>query len=1403
MRDHLVFLLNGKETVVNHADPRTTLLEFLRSDHGPHLTGAKLGCGEGGCGACTVLVSREENGTVRHRSVNACLAPLCAVDGCHVTTVEGIGSASDPHPVQERMAKLHGSQCGFCTPGIVMALYSKLQENPRPTLHDIEEAFDGNLCRCTGYRPILDAAKTFTVPDSCRSCANASHCLANGMNAEAVMTSTDTKLKNPRPEEAWTVGYDPEQPKHKPPQVPHSIAVRAHESLRIAGPTVTWYRPATLHELLRVTQTHHNFKIITGNTEVGIETKIRGLQYPVLVSASSVAEMTALRDGTEEGATFVDIGASCTLSQLSEKLSELQTGASTVFASLTRMLRWFASTPIRNAACLGGNLCTASPIGDLAPMLIASRAELTAAKLLEDGTVATRIIPMTGFIKGYRKTALEHGEVLVSVRIFDTRPSTTEGKRFVANAYKQSRRRDDDISIVTGAFTAEATVPADGKGKATIAHAAAAYGGIAPWTVAVDKVAEALVGLQLPLGPEGYASADKKIAAAVKEAVKLAPNVPGGMPAFRMTLVASMALRFLADVERAVLGKAATADDGDLADSYMSREAPISSGVQRYPRDPLGGHLTAAAFEKAVVMSDLKPIKNESRGAMGEALAHKSGLLHTTGQAQYVDDIATAPGTLHAALVLSDRPVGRFELARLDVVREMPGVRAIVTADDVPGNRNIIGVAPPLDEELFRVSSVTCAGQLLCVVVGDTAVAAATGARAVQVLWADKSDDDVEPVISIAQAIEKKKYHAVQHSIVSGNVETALKQEDLVVVKGTVRMNGPEHFYLECAGAIAIPREQDEMEVIASTQALNPAHVAVARACGLPMHKIVCRTKRIGGAFGGKESRVTWICAVAAVAARKTNKPVRLMLDRYTDMLTQGTRHPFRGDYTIAATKDGKLVVYDVDLYSNAGYSTDLSIGVMDRALFHTTNAYFVPNTAARGHICMTNTVTTTAFRGFGGPQGMLVIESAIEDLARKLGVPADAIREKNLIVDGQKAPYGMTHANNHTPRMWQTLQSPEHADVQRRQAAIDLFNKEHKYRKRGIAQLPTIYGVSFNVLHLNQGGCTVLVYTDGTVRVSHGGVEMGQGIHTKVCQVVAGALGISFDRVFVAESSTDQLPNATPSAASASFDMYGNAALDACEQLQQRLAPFQPAKAMEDMDGDARFQHAVAAAYFAQVDLCAHGFFRSYACYDFNKPVGERGCPFQYCTNGVASSEVEIDVMNGDMRVLRTDIVMDLGVSPNPAVDIGQIEGAYVQGMGYYTLEETVWGGDEHTWLKPGICLTRGPGAYKLPSFNDVPVDMRVTLLDKAPNPKAVHSSKAVGEPPLFLSASVVFAVRNAVIAARREHMDGAAADALPPLDVPLTAERIRMACGDATAQTFLDEVVSKGGKAQPALFC
>ena len=746
--------------------------------------------------------------------------------------------------------------------------------------------------------------------------------------------------------------------------------------------------------------------------------------------------------------------------------------------------------------------------------------------------------------------------------------------------------------------------------------------------------------------------------------------------------------------------------------------------------------------------------------ALGRPSPHESAHLHVTGAARYVADDMGPPGTLVVVVVPS--PVARGRILHLDVApaRALPGVRAVLTVADLPGAR----LWGPIEhnEPLLADGRVDCVGQAVAIVVAETeAQAQAAVAAVVLEISVEKA------ILSIEDAIARNAFHTEPHVIARGDLDGAFARA-AVVVSGELAVPGQDHFYLETQAALVLPEEDGTWRVRSSTQHPTEIQHVVASVLGVPMHHVVCEVPRVGGGFGGKESQASPYAAFAALGAWATGQACRCWLHRDQDMAWTGKRHPFLVRYQVAFARSGQILELKADLFSDGGWSLDLSGPVMDRALFHADNAYFIEAVRLTGRVCATNMPSNTAFRGFGGPQGMLAIEEAIDAAGALLALDPTDIRRLNFYRDApaDQTPYGQVVAENRLPRIEAELL--DRGDYRARCAAIQAFNASSPLVKRGLAFQPIKFGISFTASLLNQAGALVLVYTDGSVQVNHGGTEMGQGLHTKMRAVAADALGVPTDRVRIMTTATDKVPNTSATAASSGSDLNGAAVQRACLQIRKRMAQV-AAESLGELDPEElrfvdgqvtgttgrsmAFSDLAHACWVRQVSLAASGFYATPGII-YDAKTG-RGRPFFYFAFGGALAEVEVHRLTGEYRVIRVDIVHDVGNPLVPSIDKGQIEGAFVQGMGWLTCEELQTDG-------AGRLITHGPSTYKIPAAGDVPDALTVHLLDRAPNTKVVGGSKAVGEPPFMLALSVVGALRSAIAAFH---------DTLEPVDLRLPA--------------------------------
>jgi len=759
--------------------------------------------------------------------------------------------------------------------------------------------------------------------------------------------------------------------------------------------------------------------------------------------------------------------------------------------------------------------------------------------------------------------------------------------------------------------------------------------------------------------------------------------------------------------------------------------------------------------------------ERERDGArVGISRKHESAHLHVSGRATYVDDMPELAGTLHAALGLSPVAHGRLKGIAVDAIRALPGVVAVLTAADIPGVNDCGAIVH--DDPILADGQVHYLGQpVFAVIATDRELARRAAGQAKQVL-------DIEPLPALITAQEA---HAAQQYVLPpmhlerGDAKAALARAPRRL-QGTLSLGGQEQFYLEGQISYAIPTENDGMRVHCSTQHPSEMQHLVAHALQLDSHHVHVECRRMGGGFGGKESQSGLFACIAAIAARKLDRPVKVRLDRDDDFMITGRRHGFEYSYEVGFDDEGRVLGAEIDMVANAGFSTDLSGPVMTRALCHFDNAYWLPDVAIHGYCARTNTQSNTAFRGFGGPQGAFAAEVILDSIARALGKDALEVRRANFYGVGERdvTPYGQRIVDNIIRPLTDELAVK--GDYAQRRAAIDAFNAASPVLKKGLALTPVKFGISFNVKHLNQAGALVHVYADGTMLVNHGGTEMGQGLNTKVAQVVAHELGVSFDTVRATATDTTKVANTSATAASTGADLNGKAAQDAARRIRERLAAF-AARRHGGEPRDVRFAndivhangHAipfaelVRAAYEDRVQLWSDGFYATPGLH-WDR-VKLQGRPFFYFAYGAALSEVVVDTLTGEWKLLRADVLHDVGRSLNPALDIGQVEGAFIQGMGWLTMEELVW----HP--ETGMLTTHAPSTYKIPTANDCPPVFNVALYDNANVEDSIHRSKAVGEPPLLLPFSVFLAIRDAVSAVGDHRVD-------PPLRAPATGEAI-----------------------------
>jgi xanthine dehydrogenase/oxidase len=1337
----LSFYVNDERVTIENPEPTQLLIDFLR--YGSlGLTGTKLSCGEGGCGACTVMLSRydAESGRVVDRAVNACLRPVCSLDGMMVTTTEGIGNARQQlDPVQYAIASYNGSQCGYCTPGFVMNMFTMLRNDPKPTQRAVEDNFDGHICRCTGFRPILQAMKSFARDYEEHNTYYTNHAC---MSADGVRKQGD-ESKAVFPEALLEQAKNP-QPLH------------------FEGRGYEWFRPLTLSGVQALKERYDdgtgNFKLVVGNTSIGIY-KIDVSNPHILVDVSAIPEMLGFSPDKEG----FRVGAANTLQELIEYLDEqiesLDAAKTRGLVALRTHLLDVANLQVRNVGSIAGNIMmtraqaeTDSPFpSDVYMVFTTLGATVTVASSeFKGGTQTFEMLELPA------PKDLPKDAVVVSFRI----PYTSADE--YVQTYKIAARNQNSHAIVNAGFR----VALDKKG--IILNAVVCYGGLAPMTLRMNKVEDFLKGRAWD--EETLKGALDVLAKEVADRIKPMPGVQFLPEGYRESLTETLLYKFFLHIADALFPDEVREVNRSGGETY---ERPLSGGqqiVEVYP--------------------DEAPV--------GEPILRTTAFQQATGELKYTQDLPLPPHGLEGVLVLSTKARASFGYKEdvknisAHLAEKFPGVRAYISRADVPAS-NLTGLGG--DDPVFADKEVIYYGQAIGMVVATDSWIAADAARYVQNELITYSNVQ-EPVLTIEEALAEPDNQGIFqdqpqnnhiHRIVRPGSDAAWLKNPEKPMKGCMVASGQHgnsaqaHFYMETQTCLAIPGEQDNMIIYSSTQQSAQVQSSIASALGIPSSSVQVYVRPLGGGFGGKQFRPGIIAPTAAVASWVLNRPVRLALDRNTDMAVIGKRHPFKGWYNVAFDKKGMLHGMKFRLVSDGGCTYDCSFPVMDLAQQNVDNSYYVPTFETSGDVARTNNASNTAFRSFGIVQATLVVEEAIERVAHELGITPEEVRYKNLYKTStkrsfQRTPFEQALKPCYIREIWDKLW--QSSDFEKRAKEAADFNSKNRWRKRGLSMIPLKYGIGYQPRTLDQGGALVVAYaSDGSVLLQHGGVDSGQGINTKMLQIAAETLGIPMEWIRLAESSTESLPNATATAASSGSDLFGGAVQLACQKLRKRLEKYCVENKVKGwkQNWQMKWKEIVAGAYDARVDLTSEALFRTP---HLSNVGGDHpyGAAFYYFSYSAAASEIELDVLTGETTILRADILFDAGKSLNPCLDVGQLEGGFVQGAGLMTTEQMMI---EET----GRVYSNGTWDYKPPQSHSIPVDFRVALngsvrLDMSNGKEeagaAVLSSRAIGEPPLVLATTVFFAIKHAILSARRDRGNTDWFE----MEAPATVGRIQRAC-------------------------
>ncbi|XP_059145955.1 uncharacterized protein LOC131933182 isoform X2 [Physella acuta] len=1257
---NIQFTINGEKHVVYDKYPPTTSLnDYIRDVAG--LKGTKIMCKEAGCGCCAVAVTYAPGGDkAETMSINSCLCPLYSVDGWQITTVEGIGSQKDGfHPIQERIAQHNGTQCGYCTPGFVMSMYGLLHQKPQLSQQEIEDSFDGHVCRCTGYRSILDAMKSFATDSTIPG-------------AKCVDIEDLNKHLCPKTGEVC---------KGKQEGCSHGLSLDLRES--------KWYRPNNLQELgkLLTENSTRSTKLLFGNTSAGIF-KNEG-PYQVYIDLHGVKELYQFKENTDS----VVFGGNTTLSKLKDHLKELQHKAGfSYFTAVIRHLKVIASVLVRNAGCIAGNLMIKKNYHEFPSDLFTLTEAIGASVGIFDAK--------DGSTKKYSLLEfLQKVDMKQKVIAFLQLPSFKQSEIF--RSFKITPRWQNAHAYVNAAFKFEVV------GKKVTGTPSFVYGGISNNLIHASKAEAFIKGKQL----------DDKI---ISETLKVLSAEL--IPAEDDPLAASAKYRH--DLAVNLLYKT-------LLEVYKPSDLRVQSGADSMDRTLSFGLQT---FQEKAEEFPLK-----------QALSKLEAPLQASGETVYTNDIPSFRRELCAAFVIST--VGSATLEHVDPSEALaiPGVVSYISAADIPeGGKNDFmdclmfpGVSP---EEVFITKEVSYAGQAIGLILAERQSIADEAAKKVKVTYTNVQ----EPVTELEEAIAKQMFHeGKREEKVIGNPDDAFKDSE-IVVSGEIKEGSQYYFYIENQVSVAVPSE-DGIDLYAATQWAAHNHRAASNILGKPLNFINVIASRIGGGFGGKLFYSCNISAAATLACYITKRPVRLCVDLATNMKLSGRRFPILAKYKAGLNKEGKMNVLDLDIYTDSGFKPSFLAGEFPHSL---DQGYHIPNWRVVTTLVRTNKATAQACRAPGTVPASLVIESILEHAAKEVRMHPILFKEINLYDKGQTDIQGVPLTHCTIRDLWQRLK--QIAEVTERIKQTDQFNQNNKWRKRGI----TMCAVKYNILHFPPGQVVnVSVFADdGTVTVMTSGTEMGQGLYTKVSQAVARTLKVPLNYIKVRPQQNNTIPNPSFTGGSSGSEMCVSAAINACRELNERLEPLR-AK-MPDAD----WPTLLKMCHFSNIDLATRA----------KSDKGDK--MLQYHTYCAGVVETEVDVLTGEYQVKRVDIMADFGESINPTVDIGQVEGAFVMGLGAYLSE------DLHFDKKTGQVLNDGTWEYKPPTTKDIPIDWRIHFMPDTPNPVGVLSSKAVGEPPISLAVGALLSIKSGVEAVREE-LTGERS--FIPVEAPYTVEKVQLSTG------------------------
>ncbi|GAA0140764.1 oxidoreductase [Lithospermum erythrorhizon] len=1358
LHGNLMFEVNGERFEVLSVDPCTTLLEFLR--YQTRFKSVKLGCGEGGCGACVVLLTKYNPVVKKVESftVSSCLTLLCSVNGGSITTSEGLGNSKDGfHSIHQRFSGFHASQCGFCTPGICISLFAALtnadktdRSEPQAglsklTASEAEKAVAGNLCRCTGYRPIADACKSF----------------AADVDMEDLGINCFWKKEEPT---------DMKLGRLPPYKSSDQICMHPdflNKPMILNSETYSWHSPVTVQELVRVLNPSMKndsakVKLVVGNTAIGYHKDME--HYESYIDLRSIPELSMI----EKDQTGLVIGAAVTISDLILNLrdeknvsSQLCADDMIIFHQIADHMEKVASGFIRNSASIGGNLVMAqrnSFPSDIATVLLAVGSNVSIVTV-EDQKVVT----LEEFLMS---PPLDHRSLLLSVKIpfwgmkRDGKSNGSDPKLLFQTYRAAPRPLGNALPYLNAAFWANISVCKTGVRVNDVRLVFGAFG--TKHAVRARRVENYLGGKVLS------ASVLYEAVKLVKEAV--VPEHGTSYPSYRSSLACSFLFEFFhpfINVPTPILEGSCES----LMSSFL--EIVPKSGSDRSVKSTL----LSSSKQEIESINEYYPV--------GEPMPKVGASLQASGEAVYADDIPSPPGCLYGAFIYSKRSLSRIRSVNFKTNSYPEGVTAVVTFKDIPAGGENIGSKTYFGiEQLFADEVTRHAGERIAVVVAKTQRCAD---RAADMALIDYGNDNLgPPILTVEEAVERSSFFNTPPFLTPkpvGDFSKGMAEADHKILSAKLKLGSQYYFYMETQTALAVPDEDNCIVVYSSIQVPEFAQIVIARCLGIPEHNVRVVTRRVGGGFGGKALKAMPIAAACALAAHNLHKPVRMYLNRKTDMIMAGGRHPMKITYSVGFKSSGRITALNLDILIDAGISEDVS-PVMPSNLLGAFKKYDWGALSFDIKVCKTNNISRSAMRGPGEVQGSYIAEAIIEHVASTLHIDVDSVRDKNLhTFESLNTFYAHSAGDNAEytlPVIWDKLANSSR--FFERIQMIERFNQKNKWRKRGISRVPILHEVT---LRPTPGKVSIL--WDGSVVVEVGGIELGQGLWTKVKQMTAYALSSVqcdgmrdlVDKIRIVQADTLSLVQGGFTAGSTTSESSCEAVQLCCNILVERLAPLK--KQIQEDHGHVKWENLILQAHYTSVNLSASSYY-----------VPDRSS-MQYLNYGAAVGEVEINVLTGETKILQADIIYDCGQSMNPAVDLGQIEGAFVQGIGFFMLEE-------YLTDKNGLVTTDSTWTYKIPTIDTIPKQFNVEIVNSGHHQKRVLSSKASGEPPLLLAVSIHCATRAAIKEARKQATSWSNASGETDLDfeleVPATMPIVKTLCGLDNVEKYLESLLNEQAK-------